>query len=115
MDNSTSCHRTEFNETLIERGKQILKSNKKKIASESKIFSLLGNEVRLKIVFLILKYERLCVCDFSDILGMNQSPVSQHLRKLKDAGILENHREGLTIFYFIPNHMKKKLELLIEI
>ncbi len=115
MQDSTNSCVTNFNKTHIEDSKQIINTNNKTLKEESKIFSLLGNEVRIKIVFLIIKYEKLCVCDISDILEMNQSPISQHLRKLKDAGILENKRDGLTIFYFIPNHMKKKLELLIEV
>lgn len=77
-------------------------------SKKEKLFSLLGSEVRLKIVYLLLKYERLCVCDISDIFGMKQSPVSQHLRKLKDAQILFSKREGLLINYYIsPEYMKK--------
>jgi DNA-binding transcriptional ArsR family regulator len=56
----------------------------------------------------------MCVCDLSDVLGMKQSPISQHLRKLKDGGLLENKRDGMTIFYFIPSKMKITLKNIIE-
>ena len=77
-------------------------------------FKCLSDETRLNIVTLIAENKELCVCDFCDILEMNQSPISQHLRKLKDAGILENKREKLAIFYFIPYSMREILQLLIN-
>ena len=41
----------------------------------------------LKILYLLQEEGQLCPCDLSDILGMNTSPISQHLRKLKDSKI----------------------------
>ena len=61
--------------------------------------SLVGNNVRLKILYLLFEEKRLCVCDLSDILGMNISAISQHLRKMKDRNLLETEREAQTIFY----------------
>ncbi|PHR71076.1 MAG: transcriptional regulator [Arcobacter sp.] len=115
MSNSFSCCRTVINENLIENATKDYKVNKESLDNQSKLFSLLGNEVRLKIIYLILKYKRLCVCDFVDILEVNQSPISQHLRKLKDTGILENQREGSAVYYFIKNSMKDKLEIILEV
>lgn len=60
---------------------------------------LAGNEVRLKILFLLHEQQNLCVCDLSDILNMNVSAVSQHLRKLKDGDIIKSRKTGQTIFY----------------
>jgi len=61
--------------------------------------SLVGNSVRLKILYLLYEEKRLCVCDLSDILGMNISAISQHLRKMKDRNLIETEREAQTIFY----------------
>lgn len=63
------------------------------------ILKLAGNDVRLKILFLLNKEEHLCPCDLSDILDMSVPAVSQHLRKLKDGGLVQTEREGQTIFY----------------
>ena len=61
---------------------------------------MVGNEVRLKILYLLEEENGgLCVCDISDILEMTVPAVSQHLKKLKVAGIIEPKREGQTIFY----------------
>jgi len=61
--------------------------------------SLAGNAVRLKILFLLQEEGQLCVCDISDILEMNISAISQHLRKLKDGKIITFKKTGQTIFY----------------
>lgn len=69
--------------------------------SLSEILSLSGNTVRLKILYLLKKEGRLCVCDLSDILNMNVSAISQHLRKLKDRKLIYAQKEAQTIFYSI--------------
>lgn len=63
--------------------------------------SLAGNAVRLKILFLLQEERQLCVCDLSDILGMNISAISQHLRKLKDGKIIISKKTGQTVFYSV--------------
>lgn len=67
----------------------------------SNSLGLAGNGVRLKILFLLQGEGQLCVCDLSDILGMNISAISQHLRKLKDGKIITFKKAGQTIFYSI--------------
>jgi DNA-binding transcriptional ArsR family regulator len=71
--------------------------------------------VRLKIVYLLFDQERLCVCDISDILGMNISAVSQHLRKMKDRNLLEIDREAQTIFYSLTVEYEKLLKPFFDI
>lgn len=114
MRDELSCCRTSVDEELIESAKSCLQKNESFLLHQAKVFSLLGNDVRLKIVRLFLEYEKMCVCDLADILQMNQSPVSQHLRKLKDGGLLLNKREGMTIFYFINPEEEASLTQLIK-
>ncbi|HBZ39517.1 MAG TPA: transcriptional regulator, partial [Balneola sp.] len=54
----------------------------------SDILKLAANDVRLKILFLLNAEERLCPCDLGDILNMSIPAISQHLRKLKDGGLV---------------------------
>ncbi len=114
MNQIENCCRQSVDTLLIESAKDMLEVKENKLSEKAKIFALLGNEARLKMMTIFLQTERVCVCDLSDILQMNQSPISQHLRKLKDAGLLENKREGMTIFYFIPSNKKETLVSLIE-
>jgi len=108
------CCRIDVDAELINKAKASIKKEEIELEKRVKIFSLLGNSVRLKIVALLLEFNRLCVCDLADVLEMKQSPISQHLRKLKDASLLSNEREGMTIFYFISNDMVEELRAIIK-
>jgi len=114
MTNTTQCLRQNVDIELINNAKEALCHMGERLEKDANTFSLLGSAVRLKILYLFLKFDRMCVCDLSDVLEMKQSPISQHLRKLKDAGLLENRREGLTIFYSIPSDKKEQLKKIIE-
>ena len=114
MNQIENCCRQSVDTLLIESAKDMLEVKENKLSEKAKVFALLGNEVRLKMMTIFLQIERVCVCDLSDILQMNQSPISQHLRKLKDAGLLKNKREGMTIFYFIPTDKREMILSLIE-
>jgi len=109
-----NCCRLEVDINLISNAKKFLQSNEKILQQNAKIFALLGNEVRLKIVRLLMEYERMCVCDLADVLQMKQSPISQHLRKLKDASFLVNERQGMTIFYSLSASMREELEAIVK-
>ena len=114
MKNFSGCCRLEIDVRKIEDAKEFLSRRKEMLEQRSALFALLGNEVRLRIVTLFLRYERLCVCDLADILEMRQSPVSQHLRKLKDGGLLQSQREGVTVYYFVAPRLKEQLESFIK-
>jgi DNA-binding transcriptional ArsR family regulator len=114
MNFTNKCIRENVDIKLLSKCASLLEQNRDEILYRSKIFSLLGNEIRLKIIRIFLEYENLCVCDLSDILGMSQSPISQHLRKLKDGGLVVNRREGMTIFYYIPKEKKAQLENFLQ-
>lgn len=76
---------------------------------------LAGNNVRLRILFLIYEEKQLCVCDISDILDMSISAISQHLRKLKDRKLIETKRKAQTIFYSLTTEYEKMLKPFFEI
>ena len=70
-----------------------------KLITTAKIFNLSGNEIRMKILFLLQKEEKLCPCDLSDILGITVGGISQHLRKLKDGNLVKDKKVGQTVYY----------------
>jgi ArsR family transcriptional regulator len=70
--------------------------------SSATIFRLLGDDARLRILRL-LDVERLNVSELTSILGIAQSGVSRHLGLLKDAGLVEERRDGgFTYFRLAP-------------
>ena len=64
----------------------------------AKIFKALGDETRLEIVRMLAGKER-CVCAFLAAFPMTQPAISNHLRVLREAGVVLDSRDGRWIFY----------------
>ncbi|OJW77941.1 MAG: transcriptional regulator [Bacteroidetes bacterium 46-16] len=102
-----TCIRQFADKEQIKQCKEKIKTYEFSFKELSSVLDLAGNEVRLKILYLLEEEKELCPCDLSDILGMSIPAVSQHLRKLKDGNVVEYRKEGQTIYYFIKaNHIK---------
>jgi len=114
MENN-SCIRQQADIEQINRCKDTVSELNESFDYLANGLSLVGNNVRLKILYLLFEEKRLCVCDLSDILGMNISAVSQHLRKMKDRNLLETEREAQTIFYSLTVEYSRLLNPFFEI
>jgi len=68
------------------------------------IFKALADETRLTIMALLLRHGELCVCDVMAVLQISQSKASRHLRYLKNAGLLDDRREGIWVYYMIASN-----------
>ncbi len=113
MDMKTmTCIRKKADPVKISKFSNVINTNKSNFTRVGKQLSLIGNEVRLKILWLLQQGE-LCVCDLSDILKMTIPAVSQHLRKLKDLEMVDFRREGKTLYYFIHPQMSDIIVLLL--
>jgi DNA-binding transcriptional ArsR family regulator len=107
MDNKESCIRVLADSVQIKGCKDLLHANQSTFTTLSTILALAGNEVRLKILFLLKTEHELCPCDLADILAMSTPAISQHLRKMKDGGVIKARKVGQTIFYSIePGHIE---------
>jgi len=105
MENNR-CIRIEADVEQISNCKQTINELENSFSLLSNALSLAGNNVRLKILFLLSQEQKLCVCDLSDILSMKISAISQHLRKLKDRNIITPERKSQTIFYSLTAEYK---------
>ena len=94
-----TCLRALADEYQISRCKKKIENVGSDLSDLATIIGLIGNDTRIKILYLIQSENRLCVCDLSDILGMTVPAISQHLRKLKDRGIISSERDGTIIYY----------------
>jgi ArsR family transcriptional regulator len=65
----------------------------------ARIMKALADETRLRILALLLDSGELCVCDLMAALQLPQSTVSRHLAYLKNAGWLDDRREGVWMYY----------------
>ena len=68
------------------------------MASILKSLRLLSDPSRLRILLLVER-EELSVAELQEILGMGQSRISTHLAQLKQAGLVEDRRNGKSILY----------------
>ncbi len=59
----------------------------------------LAHPIRLQIIELLLDKTELCVCEIVKDIGESQSTISKHLRILKSAGLVDNRKDGLMVFY----------------
>ena len=64
----------------------------------NEIFKGLSDPTRLRIMALLLDRE-LCVCDLMAVLKLPQSTVSRHMTRLKNAGLVEDRRDGKWVHY----------------
>ncbi|MDT8341692.1 MAG: metalloregulator ArsR/SmtB family transcription factor [Longimicrobiales bacterium] len=78
-------------------------------------FQAVAEETRLAIVRRLSGGER-CVCDLQAELGAAQSRLSFHLRKLKDAGLLEDRKDGRWVYYrLVPGALEEMRSVLGEL
>lgn len=78
-----------------------------------KIFKALAHPIRIKIVKSLLSGP-LCVCVLNDNVEFSQSNLSQHLKILKDSGILKSEKDGTRIMYSIKDKEVKNLLAVTE-
>ncbi|AMV70459.1 metalloregulator ArsR/SmtB family transcription factor [Desulfuromonas carbonis] len=64
----------------------------------TRLFKALADETRLRILALLREGE-LCVCDLMAVLNLPQSTVSRHLAYLRNAGLVDDRRQGVWMFY----------------
>jgi len=88
--------------------------NLDKIKSATDLLKGVAHPIRLSIIELLTNNTRLCVTDIHEKIEVEQAVVSQHLKILKDKGILDSEKEGKKSFYFIKNEKFKQLLAYIE-
>ena len=73
----------------------------------ARVFKALSEPPRLQILALVLRHGELCGCEVERFLDLSQSAASRHLRVLRDAGLLENRRDGQWVYYGPPARPSK--------
>ena len=114
-----TCTRAEANHKQLQNCMETLDKMEGSFQKMTKLLSIAGSDVRLKILFLLNAENELCPCDLADILKMSVPAISQHIRKIKDAGIITARRDGQTLYYSLNrdeteifNSIFKSIELI---
>jgi len=64
----------------------------------SGLLKALGHPVRLRILQ-ELRQQEACVCHLEAVLRQRQAYISQQLMRLRDAGLVEDRRDGMNVYY----------------
>jgi ArsR family transcriptional regulator len=77
------------------------------------LFHALSDETRLTLLERLKEGEQ-CVCELTDAMKASQSRLSFHLKVLKDAGLVEDRREGRWMYYSLSSQAIEELENLVD-
>ena len=78
------------------------------------LFHALSDATRLAALDMLRDGEK-CVCELQNEIDVAQSKLSFHLRVLKDAGLVEDRREGRWSYYMIvPGALEEAHDLVVQ-
>jgi ArsR family transcriptional regulator len=69
-----------------------------RVKAEAHIIKAMGHPSRLAMLHALAHGER-CVCELQSLVGSDMSTVSKHLTVLKSAGLVDDRKQGLKVFY----------------
>jgi len=72
----------------------------------ARFFKAFSDETRLRILRLLLKGD-LCICELMEVLQLPQSNVSRHMAYLKNAGLVDDRREAVWVYYSLTQSRNK--------
>ncbi|HTY91849.1 MAG TPA: metalloregulator ArsR/SmtB family transcription factor [Methanocella sp.] len=79
-----------------------------------KLLKAMGDETRIKILQYLLNGEK-CACTIVPFIGKAQPTVSQHLKILVEAGILDVRRDGIRMLYKIKSDQAVRIMEVLDI
>lgn len=82
----------------------------------ARAFKAIGEPVRLRLLSLIASHAggEACVCDLTGAFDLSGPTISHHLKKLREAGVVEGERRGTWVYYRVCTEMLAVLsELLV--
>jgi ArsR family transcriptional regulator len=75
----------------------------------AEVAKALGDPIRLQLVDVLRKHAgKVCVCELVPLFDIGQPTLSHHLKKLREAGLVDSERRGLWAYYYVvPDAMKE--------
>jgi len=85
-------------------------------AELERLFRVLGDRSRVKILNILLRAggQAVCVCEFTDHLGLAQPTVSYHLKQLMAAGLVARQKRGTFAYFTVNPEAIERLHTLVE-
>lgn len=92
------CNIPCFDHDKVGQIKAALAEEEQNLLELAKLYKLLGNTMRLKILQALAKDE-LCVCDIAHVLGLSMAATSHQLKLLRDQKWLKMRNDGKMVYY----------------
>ena len=68
----------------------------------AEVAKALGDPIRLQLIDVLRKHAgKVCVCELVPLFDVSQPTLSHHLKKLRDAGLVDSERQGLWAYYYV--------------
>ena len=80
---------------------------------KANLFKALAHPARLQILQFLAETKTCISGDISDELPLSRTTVNQHLKELKDAGLIKGHVEGVKMNYCLDGEKVKEMNILL--
>lgn len=67
------------------------------------VFAAMGNNRRIQVLSILIRYGELNVNVLAQMVGLSQSALSQHLKRLRGCGVVSTRRERQCIYYRVSS------------
>ena len=108
------CQVRYFNENLVSQVREEMPMDEA-LEDAKTLFTALAEKSRLKILHALKDGKEMCVCDLAEVLSVQVSVASHHLRKLRDMKVLKYRNDGKLVYYSLRDQFVGKiLDLVLE-
>jgi ArsR family transcriptional regulator len=86
----------------------------KELRERSDLFKALAHPARLQILEYLAKSKH-CLCgDISDMFPLKRTTLNQHMKELRDTGLIIGHEEGTKTIYCLNYSRIEELRIILE-
>jgi ArsR family transcriptional regulator, arsenate/arsenite/antimonite-responsive transcriptional repressor len=86
-------------------------------AATAELFRALADPARVRIVNLLATSEgdSVCICHLTEPLGLSQPTVSHHMKRLRDAGLVEREQRSKWAYFSLRDDAVQKLSRIVDL
>ena len=85
------------------------------LQEKANLFKALSHPARLQILNFLAKSKNCISGDISDELPLSRTTVNQHLKELKEVGLIKGHVEGVKMKYCLDGEKVKEMNVLLSV
>jgi ArsR family transcriptional regulator len=67
--------------------------------ARARIIKAMSHPTRLFVVDELFRHGEHCVCELTEMVGVDMSTISRHLAILRSAGLIEDEKRGAQVYY----------------